>query len=246
LVFSNLTYHKSRYFSSSNAIAASIVEKRTNISQYFSLTEENNLLANQNALLLQQKFNYNSFNQNDTNKKYIFDSIPYMLITAKVINSTVNLPQNFITINKGLKHGVEPEMGVITENGAVGIVKDVSENFATIIPLINTNISLSLAIKNNGTFGFYEWDGKNYQFAQLVDIPKHIEVNVGDSLITRGSTGSFPPNLLVAVVNEINNEEGNNYQNIQIKLSNNFRSLNHVYVVKNSLKSEKEILELNF
>jgi rod shape-determining protein MreC len=247
LMISNLNYHKSKYLSASNKLFASVNEKRTNLAYYFLLQEENEILAQQNALLFQQKFNVAALQDfSDTITTFFSDSLPYQLISGRVINSTVNLPQNFLTLNIGSKHGVEPEMGVISENGVVGIVKGVSKHYSTVIPLINNNLTLSLAIKRNNFFGFYEWPGKNYRLANLNDIPFHVDIFEGDTLVTRGNSGTFPPDVQVAIVSNVNNEPGRNYQQITIELLNDFKKLNHIYVVKNALKEEQQLLEEQF
>ena len=50
-------------------------------------------------------------------------------ISGKIVNNSVNKRDNFITIDKGKKHGISAGMGVICESGVLGIVHSTTENY---------------------------------------------------------------------------------------------------------------------
>ena len=124
-------------------------------------------------------------------EQIIADSI-FHFISAKVINNSTNRANNFLTINKGSKHGIAREMGVIGKEGVVGVVKDVSENFATIISLLHRSMRVSAKIKRNNFVGSLRWEGTRPSRAVLNDIPKHVHVQKGDTILTSGFSSFFP------------------------------------------------------
>lgn len=168
----------------------------------------------------------------------------YTYIPAKVVNSSYLKTNNYILIDKGSRSGLEANMGVINSNGLVGVVTSVSANFSRILPIIHPNISVSASLQNDGFFGPLRWDGKDYRFAQLYDIPRYAEVSPGDTIISDGRSNLFPPNLIVGTVVNGELQADQNFYQLEVRLSTDFSKLDHVYVVKNLLKSEMDSLML--
>ncbi|MGC9344556.1 MAG: rod shape-determining protein MreC, partial [Bacteroidales bacterium] len=166
----------------------------------------------------------------------------YFYIPADVLNNSVNKQFNYITIDKGKVQGVEPEMAVITHGAVVGVVASVSNNFSTVIPLLNRNFRLGSKISRNDYFGILEWGGMNPEFARLREIPLHVDVARGDSIVTSGFSAIFPPGLDVGIIESFKVTDSNFYD-IRVKLSVNFRNLTHVYVIGNIYREEQLELE---
>ncbi|MGB0929138.1 MAG: rod shape-determining protein MreC [Chitinophagales bacterium] len=176
-------------------------------------------------------------------KQIIADST-YHFIGAKVINNSTNRANNFLTINKGSKVGIAKEMGVIGQNGVVGVVKDVSENFSTIISLLHRSMRVSAKIKRNDFVGSLRWEGTRPDRAVLNDIPKHVHVQKGDTILTSGYSSFFPQDVMLGVViDEPRSDQGSNFYQIDIVLSTSFNSIQYVYVVDYIRKEEKKELE---
>jgi len=87
------------------------------------------------------------------------------------------------------------------------------------------------------------WDGKDYRYALLNEIPFHVKVSKGDTVVTSGYSSIFPEGIIIGVVKDFNFNQGNNFYNIYIQLSTDFMNLNHVNVVSNLYKDEQKILE---
>ncbi len=243
LVRSN-PYHSAAYFHSSSAIIGNIYQTRKNIAQYFNLPAVNEELATDNArlrLVLAQSQVPIIVNSKADSLKHTRALENYAFLSAKVINNSTMLTHNFLTINKGSRNGVEPGMGVISANGIVGKVFSVSDHFATVSSVLNTDVFVSSYIRRNGTFGSINWDGRNILYARLLYVPKHIELQAGDTVVTSGFNSVFPENILVGYVREF--EIGDSFYNIDVELSNDFSNLAYVYVVKNPLREEKLELE---
>jgi rod shape-determining protein MreC len=138
--------------------------------------------------------------------------------------------------------GIGPDMAVISTDGIVGIVKSVSDNYASVLSLLNRDFTVSAKIKKNGYFGPLSWNGNTAEFATLVDIPHHVKISEGDTIITSGFGGVFPEGLMIGIIDHFR-LKGGDYYEIRVRLSNDYRRLNYVQVVQNYAKNEIDSLE---
>jgi rod shape-determining protein MreC len=178
------------------------------------------------------------------NNDIVFDSINvrYRFIPAEVINNSVNRQNNYITINKGKKDGIRPEMGLVGPNGIVGIITHVSDHYATGQTVLNRRWKVSAKIKNSNYFGSLVWDGLDYRFARLNEIPFHVELAVGDTIITSGYSSVFPAGVMIGQIENFDIGSGDNFYEIGVRLSTNFKILTYVEVVQD--KDANEIKNL--
>ena len=123
------------------------------------------------------------------------------------------------------------------------IVKDVSDNYASVISILNQNLKVSARLKRTGYFGSLNWDGLDYRYVNLFDLPNHISVNSGDTVITSGFSSMFPKGEVIGIVDDIDDSEGSEFIKVRVKLSVNFKNLSNVMVVKNLFRSEQIELE---
>jgi rod shape-determining protein MreC len=145
---------------------------------------------------------------------------------------------NYITINKGARDGIEPDMGVASIKGVVGIVSTVNERFSVVIPILNPKSKLSCKLATGSYFGSLFWDGRNTQYANLTELPNHAEFNPGDQVVTSGYSAVFPAGLLVGTVAEFDKEQGT-FNSLKVKLAVDFQSLRMVRVIKNDLQQQQ-------
>lgn len=246
LIVENNQYQSTRFFNSSNSVAAGLLTFSQNTRDYFSLRSINDNLARENAelrTLLERSLQQQKLNPSppieDTTRMNQFD-----FISARVVNNSTNLYKNYITINKGSKDGLIPGMAVISEQGAVGKVKSVSENYAVLISLLNVDEQVSSVIKRTRHFGTVRWDGGNARFSNLLFIPRHVTPAVGDSVVTSGYNAIFPDNILVGVIREVNLNEEAMFWDVRIELAQDFGKLAFVDVIRSKLKRERDSLEL--
>jgi rod shape-determining protein MreC len=244
-------YQSAAFLNSSNRYAASVLITSNNVSSYFGLKEVNEQLAYENAhlrekLMLIEK---NLHTPDSTNgliiPKEIIDEQLFQFIPAKVINNSVRRMTNFITIDKGTDDGIEPGMGIINSNGVVGMVRAASKNYATVTSVLHSSVYLSSKIKSSNTFCSTNWDGKNPSLAKLLFVPRHVKVADGDTVVTSGFSGLFPEGIMVGTIKDKTITGDATFYDIKINLSTDFYQLQHVYVVKNQLKVEKDSLEQN-
>lgn len=237
-------YHNVKFLNSSNSFCAVIYSGVHSLQEYFSLAQTNEELARENARL--HNLMESSYRLSEDSILQIVDTAyrqQYLYRWAQVINNTVNRQQNNIILNRGRKQGIEPEMGVVTPQGVVGIVRSVSDNYATVISLLNKQFRVSAKIRKNGYFGSLTWDGKDYRKARLYEIPYHVPINIGDTIETSSYSAIFPEGVLIGTVCDYKRTSGGNFHDIVVELSVDFKSLSYVEVVGDLLKEERLELE---
>lgn len=243
-IFNFNRYHKVMFINSSSAMLGGLYEQRANLAEYIRLGDVNDSLAEANAIMKNHDLkNYRLMGDdlllyNDSLYKQVFE-----YKTARVINVSINRNTNFITLDKGSALGIEEDAGVISAGNLVGIVKEVSEHFAVVMPLINTNFRSTVKLGRSGDMGQYTWDAESAEQGQVNEIPKHIRVNPGDSIFTTGFSNYFPENILIGTVAEASSFPEDEFQRIQLNLATNFRALSHADIVINLLKEEQMGLE---
>jgi rod shape-determining protein MreC len=242
----NNNYQRAGYVRISGSVAGTVNEKIGRTREYFSLKENNRFLAEENVLLLNQLGRY--YRTIYQAKDSVLDSVykqRYVYFSAHVVNNSVNKQYNYITIDKGKKDGMRQDMAVISPNGIVGFVAGVSDNYSVVLPVLNRNFNISAKLKKTNFFGPLTWEGLNSEKCILKDIPHHVPVNVGDTVVTTGYSGSFPEGIMIGTVASRDIKDGNFYD-IKVKLSTDFRSLSYVNVVDDLQKEEQTNLEKQF
>lgn len=246
LLVKNNNYQGSKFFNSSNYLVGNLNESVSNVTEYFKLKTTNSELAQHNAELLSSTIS--SFTKVYGNTILIDDTSyfqKYIYTSAKVINNSTNRRENYITLNKGAINGIKTGMAVINSNGIVGIVKNVSPNFSSVISLLHQKMSISGKLKKSEYFGAVIWDSdeNNHRTATLKEIPNHVEIQKGDTIVTSGFSAIFPEGLPIGTVQYFEIPKGNNFYKIIIELTTDFKQLSHVYVVKSLQNEELNKLE---
>jgi rod shape-determining protein MreC len=167
----------------------------------------------------------------------------YTYTSAKVVNNSTNRRDNYLTLDKGSKQGIRNNMAVISSTGVVGVVKDVSDNFCTVISLLHSDLTISSKLKKDGSFGPLNWDGVNFSVATLSDIPTHVRLKEGDTVVTSQYSKMFPENIMIGTVQSYYTEPMKPFYTVKVNLSTDFKKLTYVYIVQNKLREEQEALE---
>ena len=243
LIIRHNEYQRAIFSESASTLFGNVSSTITSIKDYFRLKEMNESLANENILLKNRLEEYELLRDTIIHGTVVQDSIPvYEYIGAKQVNATYNRTKNYITLNRGRKNGLQKEMAVCTPEGIVGLIQDLSDHFAVVIPLINVDARISAKIKKNNYYGSLQWDGNDYAYSYLNDIPYHVEVNAGDTIVTSGLSKIFPEGIVVGYVESVDKVTAN-FLKIKVKLAVDFKRINHVYVILNNKKNEQTSLE---
>lgn len=246
LIIRNNSFQRAGVLNSSNQIIGQAYERMNQFQAYLRLAKVNDSLAAENARL--RGLLKNAFFDDSVQQKTVKDTgarQQYTFIVARVINNSVHQKDNYLTINRGMRHGINRGMGVISSSGIVGIVKDVSSNFATITSLLNSDTKISASIAENQAFGSLVWGEGNHnpQIALLQDIPNHIIVKRGQHVVTSGYSTLFPAGLPIGRVIGTKAKGGDSFPEIEVMLHTDFSTLQYVYVIRNVFAAEKENLE---
>jgi len=237
--FQSHAYHQSKLFNSTNWFSGNIHLFTSNISGYFELRNTNKKLIEDNKRLRNQLYNLTI----PDNVAIDTSAITYSIVSGRVIKNSFASPRNYITINRGSTHGIQEDMGVITEEGILGIVDDTSSNFARIQSILNSKSNINAKIKNTNFFGSLVWDGKIYTTVQLIDIPRLVPLQVGDTIVTGAMSSIFPENIPIGTIKGFDLNTSQSFYRIDVTLFNDMANLKDVYIVNNKLKKEIEILE---
>jgi len=239
LVLQN-NYQLATFLNSTGKVVGSVLNTFSNISGYFSLKQANESLVRENTRLRNQLRDRLVFT--DTLSYYHIDSM-FRFIGAKVISNTVSHQKNFLMLNKGSLHGIKRDMGVITSDGIVGTVVDVSRNFSRVMSVLHVNNKINAKIKKNNHLGTLEWNGRDYRNGFLTDIPMHVNLDPGDTIITSGNSFIFPEGIMIGTVAEYNKQPNEKFNNALISYSVDYNNVYFVYIIVNLKKNELLNLE---
>ena len=245
IITSNSSFQQASYLNSSASFSGWFYTQSKSIKDYFGLKEVNNTLAIQNASLKQESFhNYTIVSDNEIlidkeiyKKKYLFQP-------AVVIQNSTRRRKNILTLDVGENKKVAKEMGVVASNGVVGFVKDISKHYSTVMSLMNTDFNVPVIPLNDSCKGILFW-GKDDVINQVSvrGIPTYFKIKVGDTIVTQGGSGIFPPNEMVGTVTKVQTQKGSNNFLLKVKTSVDFNALNNVFLVKNIYKEELDSLK---
>jgi len=243
LIFRYNSYQRAGVLNFASAVQGFTYSRVTRFKNYLNLYKVNRELVNENILLHNQLDHYRQVLRNIPEMgETTMSGRKYTFMPAQVISNSINRQYNFLTIDRGRNHGVKPEMAVISPRGIIGVVYSVSANYSTVISMLNRDFMLSVKIRKNNYFGPLTWEGMDPDIASLSEIPYHVDVQKGDTIVTSGYSTMFPEGLFVGTISDFK-VVGSNFFRINVKLSENFRQLTHVYIINNLLSQEQLNLE---
>lgn len=234
-----ITYNDSQakiYHNSVNVISGTVADQASKIRGYFSLKEQNNILLKENAKLKAKLFNLvekQGAKPEDLNLNIKENQI-FNLVSARVVNNSISLRNNFLSLNKGRKAGITENQGVIGENGVIGITKAVNDNYTTVMSIFNSQTKISARIKDKGYFGSLVWNNNgDVRFMTLNDIPKHVPIKLGDKVETSGYSNLFPSGILLGKIVGKRIPPGSSTYELKVKLYQDMTKIKFAYVVIN-------------
>lgn len=238
------TYQKASFVNYTVGLTGSYYTAVSNTNEYFNLRSVNDSLQIENARLRSELLT--SYYRNNITSTLINDTVfkqQYEYIPAQVVSNSVTKRNNYITLNRGSLHGIKPEMGVISDNGIVGIVMNVSPHYSTVLSLLNNNCKISAKLEKNGAFGSLVWEGDDPKFAALKDVNKHVPLTTNDKIITSNFSTIFPEGIPIGKIYAHSLDAGDNFHTIKIELNTNFSTVSTVYVIRNLMKQEQQTIE---
>ncbi|MDP4700276.1 MAG: rod shape-determining protein MreC [Saprospiraceae bacterium] len=234
-----ITYNDSQakiYHNTINVISGNIANQASNIRGYFSLKEQNSILLKENAKLKAKLFNLTEkqgVKPEDLDLTVAQNQV-FNLVSARVVNNSISLRNNFLSLNKGRKAGINENQGVIGENGVIGITKSVNDNYTTVMSIFNSQTKISARIKDKGYFGSLVWSNNgDVRFMTLNDIPKHVPIKLGDKVETSGYSNLFPSGIMLGKIVGKKIPPGSSTYELKVKLYQDMTKIKFAYVVIN-------------
>ena len=237
-LYNNSSIHYSGFGKVGTFISGSTSSIYSYINSYFNLRQENNKLLEENLEL--KKYESQFIDKSDT--RDISKSKIDKTISAKVILNSINKSKNIIVINKGELNGITKEMGVISSKGVVGIIKNITDNYSSIVSLLNTDLKINAILKNSSTIGSISWNGLDPRIVQLNDIPLSSSIKLGDTIITGGMSFYFPKGIPIGRIENYNNTSLEGYYSIDVLIFSDFFSLSNLYILQRTDDDEIKFL----
>lgn len=243
-------YQGSVWFTSANTVSGKVMEWQSNILTYLALGDNNRALTERNVVLEHRIAELeHQLKKLDTEHSYTeqrTDSLlrSYQLLPATVVNNSVLLQDNYITINRGEADGVRPEMGVVCGTGVVGIIYLTAPHYSIVIPVLNSKSNISCRLRKSGYFGYLNWDGGNPLYAWMNDVPRYAKINTGDVIETSGFSSVFPEGLFIGKVNQVRNSKDGLSYRIKVHLGTDFARLRDVSVIISPDQNELDSLSV--
>lgn len=238
-------YTQARLLARSNAAAGWIHERFADLHRYFRLEAENRMLIERVAVLEERLAQYDEAADISRLRSYMLDigESKYRVMTATVISNTINRSQNFVTINRGRRDGVAPDMAVLAPNGAMlGYVVDCTDRYAVVMPVLNTSFRASGKLAGAGYFGSLFWDGADPHVALLGELSKYAEPRRGQEVVTTGFSQYFPEDVLIGWIESVAMDETRTSYTVRVRLAADLARLTDVILVEN--RDACEILDL--
>jgi len=234
LLFLNGRSHFHQYYLEKYSLyfSQSFYNISSDIVNYFRLKKINVKLLKENKILkdFQLKSNSISLYPNAIKAKRRFS---FKVIDANVIKNSYLNQRNILIIDKGHEDGITSEMGVISDQGIIGVVKSVSKNYSSVISILNQDLKINVRLKNSSAFGSLSWKGTDTNDFQIDDVVISSSVIKEDTIITGGMSSFFP---LGIPLGKISNYEANiksGYYKINASLFEDPSQVYYVYVVEN-------------
>lgn len=242
----NTTPEKRAFLSSANRMSGNVYDYTNRWMRYWNLAAVNDSLAKENARL-KMKLPSSQFS-NLIDSATVSDEFyqqQYKYTEAIAINNSVKQRNNYVTLNRGKKHGVRTHSGVLNASGdgIVGVVLAVSQHYASAMSILHEDTRISAKVKRNGYFGVMTWNGRNSKKMTLEAIPKHAKLVKGDTIVTSGYSSMFPEGIIIGTIDTFVIDPGSNFYNIQVNLAADLNSIQYVYIVDDLMREEKKKIE---
>ena len=242
--------HQTFFASTANETTGKINKQYSTLREYFYLQQTNKQLTEENARL--RNLLTDNFVNLDTANITQVDSLvrdtlnrvrKFTYLSARVVGNTISFPANYLMLERGAKQGVKKDMSVVSPQGIVGVVVEVSDNYCKVMSVLHRNSKVSAMLKKGATSGDIEWDGLDPHFVTMKKVSKSSAVAKGDTVLTSNYSAKFPVNIMVGTVEDVKQDPGTSFFNLKIKTATDFFSVQYVYLVQNVRYDEQTILE---
>lgn len=191
------------------------------------------LLEEENARLQASVARLESLEQENTVLREQLKLLPRAqrrMISADVASRTTDGVSDGLVINRGSQDGIEAGQPVIVSDGVlVGRVHAVQPGSAIIALLTDPSVRLGGIVRRSGAEGLVH--GVRGIDLSFDTVPRTDSLVVDDRVVTSGTDGAFPPDLLVGTIQSIEAPENEIFQSAHLTLSINPRTVRVVSIL---------------
>lgn len=248
LIIKSYYTHNISFWNSAHYVSGTLHSMENEFSKHLTLDHENQKLLEENTILKNRIALLENINAASKNTFKIADSLQYKryeYTPARIISNSITKKYNYISLNKGKRDHITKDMAVITNKGVIGITDFTTHKFSRVMSLLNKNTTINSNIKNKGIFGTIKWNGEDFRYVQLTNIPKHLRVEINDTVVTDIRSNIFPSGIPIGVVKDFKLKEGTDKYVANVTLFENFLKIENVYIVTDFDKIETDSLHVN-
>lgn len=248
-------YTQAKILSRAHSIAGGVQSSIFGVKHYFTLRSENETLSQRVAELEQALAYYrdqevdrqtDSLSLEGIDSAMVESLSQYRYTTARIISNSISRSRNFITLNRGLMHGVMEDMAVISPSGMmIGYVVGCSERYSVVLPMLNIDFRTSGKIAGDDHFGSIYWSGNSPYKVEMTDLSKHADIEIGDEVVTTGLSHFFPEGIKIGYVDSYSINDTQTSYNVTVRLAADMTKLNNVILIENVDYGEITNLENN-
>jgi len=240
-----VAYPKSVFLSTASGVNGRIQKWEGGLTNHFLLEENNRKLRLENAQLRKRVFV--NFYKHERPTHRIKDTLyeqEYSFVPAEIIHSSSARRNNYFTINIGEIQGIKKNMAVISPNGVVGIIFKVGKHFSLVKSVLTQDINLDVIVGKDGPQGLLKWDGYNPRIGIVTGVSSDLNIKKNKAIYTLGASGIFPKGLKIGTIVSKSRVEDQALWKIEVLFSEDYRTLQSVYVVNSLLQKELHSLQL--
>jgi rod shape-determining protein MreC len=154
-----------------------------------------------------------------------------LLLAADVIARRADPKFDTIVISRGSRDGLHPNSVVVTRNGLVGHVFEVTPGTASVLLLTDQHSGVGARVQRGDSRATGICEGDYSPLLSMIALPNDANIKIGDGIVTSGLGGVYPPGLVVGTITEIKADEGNVGKTVLVHPGVDFDRLEEVYVV---------------
>ena len=216
-------------------ISRPVFDLAGNIGRLGSMASENETLRRENSelrseiILLREAQIENETLRRELNFKSTVPS--YQLLSAEVIGHDPNNLLEYLVIDRGSEDALQVGMPVLTNEGLVGRISEVSAGSSKVMLITDSSSSVSALIQSSRATGIVQ----GYPGGELLMryIPQGDDIAPGDIVITSGLGGNFPKRLVIGQVVSVENADVQMFQEARLVPAVNLHDLEFVMVLLN-------------
>ncbi len=150
-------------------------------------------------------------------------------VVARVIGRDIQTWKQSVLIDRGGADGVVREAAVLAAGGLVGKVIEAAPHLSRVLLIIDPASGVGGVVQGSRSIGIVEGTGGGCVMKYL---PRRVEISAGETVVTSGLGGVYPPGLLIGTVTGSREEKDGTYQNADLEPAARFDHLEWVMVLR--------------